>query len=116
MNYACPQCSADLKGVRLRKVPRPGESRILALRWHLECPNCSGELMRNQHISEQQALPKLLLLVVLLNCLGWVTGYKASGAVVLVVLALMFVGPHAILYFTVPKDWKRYAIWKEAPL
>ena len=115
MNYECPLCSSDLKGLKLRKVPKPGESSFLMLRWHLECQKCAGELMQNQHPSEQQVLPKLFLVVAVLNGLGWLSGYKASGTVVLAVLVSMFVAPYLILHFTIPKDWKRYVTWKEAP-
>lgn len=113
MNYACPLCLADLKGARLRKIPRPGESRFLAMRWHLECPRCSGELMQNQHPNERQVLPWLFTFVVLFNGIGWMAGYRASGTVFLAVLVSMFFGAYAIPYFTVPKDWQRYVIWKE---
>ena len=71
--------------------------------------------MLNQHPSERQLLPTILLVVALVNGLGWITGYKASGAVALAMLASMVVGPYVILRFTIPKDWKRYVTWKEVP-
>ena len=72
--------------------------------------------MQNQHPSERQLLPRILLVVALLNGLGCITGYKASGAVALAMLASMVVAPYVILHFTIPKDWKRYVTWKEVTL
>ncbi|MEC5399023.1 hypothetical protein [Uliginosibacterium sp. H1] len=113
MDYTCPLCTADLKGQRLRKVPREGEFRFLALRWHLECPFCDGALMLNQHPSEKAAFPLVMLVVVAINGVAWLAGSRASGSVLLVVLAAMIVVPYVIIRFATPETWLRYVPWRE---
>ncbi len=115
MKYVCPLCTSDLKGLKIRKVSRPGESPFFALRWHLECPRCAGELMENKHPIERKVFPKLICVALLLNLLGKITGYIASGAVELAVLASSFLAIYAIMEFTIPKDWNRYVAWTEVP-
>lgn len=72
--------------------------------------------MENKHPIERKVFPKLILVALLLNLLGKITGYIVSGAVELAVLASSFLAIYAIMEFTIPKDWNRYVAWTEVPL
>lgn len=112
MKYNCPLCAADLKGARLRKVPRPGEFKFLALRWHLECPHCLGELMLHPHPSESfyewRASYSLSVLLVW-AAHHWVTDYWVRWGIIMV--AILY--PYVKVRCSLPKDWQRYSVWQE---
>ena len=72
--------------------------------------------MENKHPIERKVFPKLIWVALLINLLGKITGYIASGAVELAVLASSFLAIYAIMEFTIPKDWNRYVAWTEVPL
>ncbi|GAB2466655.1 hypothetical protein GCM10027082_17790 [Comamonas humi] len=114
MNHACPLCSADLSRQRPRKIPLRGESRWLALRWHLECPSCGGALQENPHPFEKAVLPVLLLGVGLLNFLTYCFGWKASLPVATACFALVVLGPFVGRAIAVPRDWRRYVPGSQA--
>lgn len=69
--------------------------------------------MQNQHPAEKQLLPTLLLFAALFNGIGWLTGYKASGTVLVIVLALIAAITWATMHYLIPGDWQRYAAWQE---
>lgn len=107
MDRHCPLCSEDLYlGIRTRKVPLRGESRVLALRWYIECPYCKGALQRNVHPAENQIFRGLMLAPPAFTAMAWAFGFNAklywTGVALLPVAAF-------ILYKKrIPASWPRY--------
>lgn len=114
MKYDCPLCAADLKGVGLRKVPRPGEFKFLALRWHLECPHCLGELMIHQHPRENITSDEWSATSLLVGFFVWIVSkWITDTRIYWVALISVILYYCARVRYGVPKDWQRYAVWQE---
>ena len=113
MDYSCPLCKADLSHRRLKKVPLSGEFSWLALRWHLECPECKGAIQSRQHQIEEKIAAAVLISPLVLNTFSLVTGLKGSFVGFLAIVALMVIGAFAVRAFVIPKDWERYVPFRE---
>lgn len=80
----------------------------MALRWHLQCPSCSGALQENPHPFEKAVFPTLMLVVVLLNLCAFLVGFKASLSLMVACTVLIVLVPYIGRAIAVPKHWKRY--------
>jgi hypothetical protein len=114
MNRICPLCGENLSHKRVKKVPIKGELSWLALRWHLQCPSCSGALQENLHPFEKAVFPTLMLMVALLNFFAYLFGLKASLLAVVASIGLIVIGPFIGRAIAVPRNWNRYALYPQA--
>ncbi len=108
MRQICPYCNANLALQRLRRIPLKGESRVVTLRWFLECPQCHGALQANPPPIDKKLIVGIGAAVALCNLIGILTPFKASGVVWAVMLAAVIVVPAVLRLCFVPKDWPKY--------
>jgi hypothetical protein len=108
MNHLCPHCGANLAQLRPAKIPEKGETSVLALRWHLQCPSCLGLLKENQHPFDKAVAPGLMAAIGILNFACYLLNFRASLSTLVATVALMIVGLIISRRAVIPKEWTKY--------